>query len=79
METLDTPSLQDLLLVLKSLVANCWPRVAAYKFQIFQAAVSAVVGKGEKCEQSVIVVVNDILGMLKACCGDDGFKVYSIF
>lgn len=76
-ETLDKTSLQDLLLVLKSLVANGWPRVPAYKYQIFKAGMSGVVGKGEKCEESIIAIVSDIIGMLRSCCGDE-FKVIFI-
>lgn len=73
-EMLNKASLQDLLLMTKSLVANGWPRVAAYKYQIFQAGMSGMVGKGEKCEESVIGLVSEIISILKSCCGEE-FKV----
>jgi hypothetical protein len=74
----DKQFLLNLLQILRGLMANCWPRVPTYKNRIFQAAVSGVVGRGEKCDDDVVALVSDIIGMLKSCCGDK-FKVLFYF
>lgn len=67
-------NLLALMTCLRRLVACSWPRVPVYRVAIFRSVTSCLIGKGEKCEDSVVELACEIMDMLKTCCSDN-FKV----